>query len=235
MRKYDISFMQATTPIAGHVTKFGGQPVWLDKPQWPISRSTGEPMRFICQIALDATIFGELAGRVAYLFISDGETFVDNTYDPEGGENALIVQPGGICDVETQPLATGPTLRRWIFDDPPIPGRHGTPGECEFAVELREDDDPDVLDEDKARAEGDAALNAFTAHWSDNKISGTPAFLQGPEYPAGGPWRLLLQLGGEVPFDVNFGDAGVGYAFISQDGRSGSFSGRAADSPRDAS
>jgi hypothetical protein len=48
--------------------------------------------------------------------------------------------------------------------------------------------------------------------------------MQGPEYPAGGPWKLLLQLDStSVPFEVNFGDAGIGYGFIAEDGQSGKF------------
>ena len=47
-RKYTMSYHESPTPITNLVTKFGGQPVWLEEPQWPISRSYGEPMQFIC-------------------------------------------------------------------------------------------------------------------------------------------------------------------------------------------
>jgi uncharacterized protein YwqG len=57
-----------------------------------------------------------------------------------------------------------------------------------------------------------------------NKVGGTPGFIQGDQFPDGGPWKLLLQLDSDdVPFYVNFGDAGVGYAYISEDGRKGKF------------
>lgn len=105
-KKYTITLHEAPSPITETITKFGGQPIWVAEPQWPISRATGEPMRFICQIALDTELFGEPAGRLVYLFM----TFVNNTYDPEGGENAVIIQPDGISDVATQPLLTGPTF-----------------------------------------------------------------------------------------------------------------------------
>ena len=56
------------------------------------------------------------------------------------------------------------------------------------------------------------------------KIGGPPVFIQGEEYPAGDGWRLLLQFdSASVPFYVNFGDTGIGYAFLSADGRSGKF------------
>ncbi len=216
--KYSLTFSPSSEPIMGYVTKFGGQPVWWEMPQWPVSRATGEPMRFICQIALDLPLFADTPGRMAYLFITDGEEFVDNTWDPEGGENALVVQPGRY-DGPTRALVEGPTLQTWIAGD-----RKRHPVEIEYRVELMPGDDPDVLDEDEARAHGDAVWDEFTSHWSDTKLGGTPAFLQGEEYLAEGTWRLLLQLdSASVPFELNFGDAGVGYAFLSADGTHGKF------------
>src|SRR5258708_31353901 len=111
--KYSLIFHEVQQPITQPLTKFGGQPTWLTVPQWPLSRSTGEPMRFLCQVALDPHVFGEIAGRMAYLFITDGETFVDDTFDPDGGENAVIIQPG-TSEISTQPLLTGPSLYKMV-------------------------------------------------------------------------------------------------------------------------
>jgi uncharacterized protein YwqG len=90
-KKATIEFVEAASPITKPVTKFGGQPVWLEEPQWPIGRETGNPMRFICQIALDENVFPSATGRMAYLFMTDEEDgeFVDGTYEPEGGEMRL--------------------------------------------------------------------------------------------------------------------------------------------------
>jgi uncharacterized protein YwqG len=197
-----ITFDEVTTPIREPATKFGGQPVWINRPTWPLSRETGRPMRFICQIALDPLIFGTIPTRMAYLFITDEQEFVDATYEPDGGENAVVLQP----DESAGPIfgqVEGPTLYRMVER----PGLDRLVAEtCEFAVTL--DIGEDVEPED-----------GFA-----NKIGGTPNFLQNEEYPQGGPWRLLLQLdSGSVPFSINFGDAGVGYAFISEDGTIGKF------------
>jgi uncharacterized protein YwqG len=97
----------------------------------------------------------------------------------------------------------GPTLYRMVEK----PGRNRlVEVPCEFAVTLD-------LGEDIEPEDGFA-----------NTIGGTPKFLQNDEYPQGGPWRLLLQLdSASAPFSINFGDAGVGYAFISEGGTIGEF------------
>ena len=208
--KYTVTLRPAPAPIAEPVTKFGGQPVWVAAPEWPLSRETGEPMRFICQAAIDPELFGGEPGRVAYLFMTDGEEYVDGTWEPGGGENAVIIQPDG-DNVETSSLATGPSLYR-------MEEREGEellqPVPCEYAVDLKADTDPEPGSEDDDEG----------AAYEEVKIGGTPVFIQGEEYPAGDGWRLLLQIdSASVPFYVNFGDTGTGYAFLSADGRSGKF------------
>jgi len=60
--------------------------------------------------------------------------------------------------------------------------------------------------------------------WLERPEWPLPCFIQADEFPEAGPWRLLLQLDSmTVPFHVNFGDAGIGYAYISEDGPSGTF------------
>jgi uncharacterized protein YwqG len=220
--KYTLTFHEAQEPLTGLVTKFGGQPTWLGEPQWPLSRSTERPMRFICQIALDPSIFGDIPGRLAYVFITDNEDEdedVGGTWESDGGENAIIVQPG-ICEVPTLPLATGPTLYKMVESYQ----RTRVSVACEFVVELTPGEDPDSLAEDEAVHASEESWQTFTAYWDEDKIGGTPAFLQGPEFPTGGTWRLLMQLNANKDlFEVNFGDAGIGYAFLSEDGTRGKF------------
>jgi len=67
VKKYAITFHGASEPITELVTKFGGQPVWLTAPQWPLSRTTANPMKFVAQIALDPAIFGDIL--VSYRFV----------------------------------------------------------------------------------------------------------------------------------------------------------------------
>jgi hypothetical protein len=165
-------------------------------------------MRFIAQIALEPRLFGVVPAQMAYLFITDDEEdFVDGTYEPDGGENAVVLQPGSFAGPKLD-ISEGPTLRGMVEK----PGSDRlVPEPCEFEVTL-------------AYGEDSGAVGQDDQDGYENKVGGRPTFLQGEEYPQGGPWRLLLQLdSASVPFDINFGDAGVGYAFISETGTEGKF------------
>jgi hypothetical protein len=37
-KKYSIEFKLSHSPISKPITKFGGQPVWINQAQWPISK-----------------------------------------------------------------------------------------------------------------------------------------------------------------------------------------------------
>jgi uncharacterized protein YwqG len=215
--KHRIEFQEVSTPITEAVTKFGGQPTWVGEPQWPLSRETGNPMRFVCQIKLTKELFPEATAHMAYLFMTDEENgeFVDGTYEPDGGENAVILQPGATVH-STTTLTEGPTLYRMVE----MSGKDRLqPEPCEFAVLLTVDDDFPFVSEAERRKMPDNGVEATYGNLNECKIDGTPVFMQGDEFPFDGPCWLLLQLDScSVPFYVNFGDAGVGYAFINQAG-----------------
>ena len=220
VKKYSIEFDEVTEPITELVTKFGGQPVWLAEPQWPLSRSTNEPMQFICQIALDAEIFGEMQGRMAYIFMTDDED-VDNTFDPESGENAVVIQPGHFAE-PIKLLVVGSTLESGDMSHRKV----------EFVARLQPGEDSDFENEADRfkRMNGLGAKDiekeyAKMESMSSNKIGGTPQFLQRDEFPdESGDWKLLLELDSNTElFYVNFGDSGIGYAFINHDGTKGKF------------
>ncbi len=207
-KKYLINFQETKTPITEPVTKFGGQPVWIEKPEWAISRSMGKPMMFICQIALDKEIFGNIESKMAYIFMSDEEdNYIDGTWEADGGENAVIIQPNG-NNPESVSIQTGQSLSKWIE----IAGeKNRKPFACEFDIGNAE-----IMTDAEEDDEGNF----------ENKIGGFPRFLQGDEFPNNirTDWKLLLQLdSASVPFEINFGDSGVGYAFISNDGKTGKF------------
>jgi len=201
------------------VTKFGGQPTWIEEPQWPVSKATGEQMVFIGQIALAKELFGAIPGRMAYLFMTDNDK-VDGTWEPEGGENAIIIQPGGMAP-PSKPMKEGPAVCKMV---PALFGKRLVPKNCEFAVTLVEGDDCELPAPDQRTSLTAEEAENYVKLLEGNKIGGTPFFLQGDEYPSGGPWKFLLQLdSSKVPFFVNFGDCGIGYAFISEAGNSAKF------------
>jgi uncharacterized protein YwqG len=171
---HELLLSLADGPITGRVTKFGGQPEWVEDPAWPLSTELGTPMRFIGQVTVPRT--EGAPERMAYVFMTqDDEEDADGTWEPEGGENAVICQPGrGPSFVETTALAEGPTVG------------------------------PDV--QVAMVATDDAAA-------SGHHLGGEPAWLQPDETPPG--FTFLFQLDStDLPFWVNFGDAGLGYAFV---------------------
>jgi uncharacterized protein YwqG len=220
MKRHSIEFAETTRAIRDAVTKFGGQPVWVAEPQWPLSAETGQPMRFICQIALVPELFGSIMARMAYIFITDGEDYVDGTWEPDGGENAVILQPGNpLAPVE--PLTEGPTLYRMVKK---MFQKRLVPEPCEFGIRASLTEDPAFVPEEERASWSEDRLEQYAFALAGNKIGGTPIFIQGDKFPGPGSWQLLLQLDStRVPCWVNFGDAGIGYAFISEDGAIGKF------------
>jgi hypothetical protein len=188
--RQNVRFVEADEPIREPITKFGGQPVWLDEPLWPLSACTGRPMRFLGQIRLP----GEQL-RLGYLFLTeefaDDEDFVDGTSDPHGGENAFFAQPGQPADFyQVASITSGPTFgpdhHVELSPHEPVPGPE----------DLR------------------------------SRLWGAPDWLQKEETPAEpGTWRFVLQLDTDedLPFPLDFGDAGIGYAFIEENTGEGRF------------
>lgn len=207
-----IEFIPSAAPVPGFTTKFGGQPAWLEAPQWPISRQTCQPMQFICQIALDPRLFPGSEGEIAYVFMTCAD--VDGTWEPDGGENAVIIQPSPVPpSVEVSAQATGPVLFEMDYAASPaaeVPR--------EYLAQLTMGEDPYSADRAPNAADTDEEFPVAVA----NQIGGHALFIQNLEYPAGDGWRLLLQLDStQVPFWVNFGDAGVAYIFLNADGTAG--------------
>jgi hypothetical protein len=242
-KKYTIvAYKPVDAPITEPITKFGGQPVWLDAPQWPVSRSLGIPMQFICQIALDPELFGELPTRIVYFFITEGHEYFSFTgaMTPDDGESAVIVQPGGTWDGPTLPLVTGPTLfrQRWRPH-----ARHASDPDAwemtpvEYTLTLEPGDDPPFGTFDDVDPNDPVAWNAYFTALLEEKIGGVPV-------PTGNnlgdddcflgedlryrDWRFILQIQAKGddeadPYYINMSYDGVGYIFLAPDGLSGTF------------
>lgn len=158
---------------------------------------------------------------MAYLFMTgDEEESVDGTWEVDGGENAVIIQPGP-TSIPTQAIAQGPTLYAMLKK--PFQ-KVLQPAPVEFAVKLTYSEDPDFVEEGERFNWDEHRQESYFNALQGNKLGGTPGFIQADEFPSQAQWQLLLQLDStSVPFYINFGDAGIGYAFISEDGRVGKF------------
>lgn len=185
------------------VTKFGGYPCMLAQSEWPRSKSTGKLMKFIGQIVIDNNLFPKAGKKIIYLFITE-HTDVDNTYDPDGGENAVIIKQIDYSKISRKTLyqAKGP-----IFDK-------------EYRPIFTYKEEPSF-------AEGDWDESQYEEYYNNvdgSKIAGSASFIQRdiPEFDDS--LRLLLQLdSSETPFEIDFGGGGVGYVFINEDCTKGKF------------
>ena len=191
-----LEFIQSDTAITNLQTKFGGQPIWISEPQWPISHTSGEKLSFIGQIVLDENLFPYGECKVVYLFMNTNDD-ADETWNPDGGENAVIIQPGD-NSIKSISDATGPIVEH-AYDS-----EFDTDKLCEFSVKTIEhyelkNDDEELL--------------------SNNKIGGIPYWYQ---YEAA-PYKnsvFIAQLNESIPVEVNFG-SGKAYIFINTTGTEG--------------
>ena len=157
-------------------------------------------MQFIAQVCLpdDMRLGGQ---QMAYIFMTDEEDYVDGTWEPEGGENAVILQPCAFDPVvKTIDQATGPTLQQ------PVEGT----GAARRTFR-------DVERPCSSRTCRRTARRHCTTYRASEAPA--PAWMQGEEIPAGGPWRDLMQIDSTgAAYEINLGDGGVAYVFLSEDG-----------------
>jgi hypothetical protein len=189
-----IEFMPAGRPVRDPVTKLGGQPVWLAAPQWPLSHDLGVPMWFVAQFALPAR-----AGRprLAYLFMTDAAGFVEAAAEREAGENAVVIQPDGR-----------------------VPVLHPRDRPAPAPIRVTALATGPTVGPDHVAVENPAPPEKY-GPWQF--LGGEPNWLQGDD-SIGPGWELIAQLDAmSLPLTVNFGDDGMGYAFVSPDGDEGRF------------
>ncbi|MFB6562894.1 hypothetical protein ACFCYH_29045 [Streptomyces sp. NPDC056400] len=217
-----MSFRAAREPVTEPVSKFGGQPVWLDGPAWPVHPRTSEPLVFVGQFRVPGDEV-----RLAYLFLHE-EGMDMGGAAPEDGEAVVLVQPGGRIPsfVSVGPPGTrGRTLWRWGPDDTEVP--------VEWLTDLAPL--PPELDEAANRAaafarwlRGEGPEVEFPEEEGPEDFQGGEAVY--PNHRAFGidaSWRFLCQFqdrGEDAadPFFLNFG-YGSGFLFLSSDHLEGRF------------
>jgi hypothetical protein len=223
-QRLKMSFRPSVAPIGGPVAKLGGDPIWLDEPFWPISSSLGTPMTFVGQFPLPGPL-----PRMGYLFITQDDDCTALTFEPDAGENALIVQPDGRRPsfLTGTPAATGPTL--W---------RRGAQWTNRIPVELHIDLNPatDAAKSDFQRqvAHQDAERHGVILDDSEpdgsvcrSYLGGSPLCWQPTGIAIEAGWKFFFQLDGSEGwgddlYALNFG-GGTGYAYLSGDELEGRF------------
>jgi len=212
---YEITEFQKR--VAGKkefVTKFGGQPDWIRKADWPLSEGWEDrKMTFIGQIFLQKGMLGNDRDRMVYIFMTQPEYFDDDFFDPdiadwEGGENAVIIQA---FDGETRPMAGEEGLSLFDEDDEHF----------EYVPVLKETMEADYLPTEAFHQLSDEQQSEYFADIDKDKIGGAPAFFTRDECPEG-DWKLLLQLHCNFqPFVIRAGAMPTMFVFISGDFQKG--------------
>ncbi|MFP3987142.1 hypothetical protein U9R90_06490 [Streptomyces sp. E11-3] len=221
--RLQMSFRAVGEPVREPASKFGGQPVWLEEPMWPVHPDTGKPLVFVGQFRVPGDEV-----RLAYLFLHEEDR--DMASEPETGDAVVIIQPEGRVPsfaVVGPPGTQGRSLWRWGADETEIP--------VEWLVDLSPV--PGDLDAEADRhAEWARFMRGEGPEVDFPEGDGPADFLGGtaiyPNLRARGvdrPWQFLCQFedrGEEAdlgdPFFLNFG-YGSGFIFVSPDRREGRF------------
>lgn len=211
IEKYDIiRFVKLEEKIDKPISKFGGQPVWIEEEQWPVSMGwEDKKMMFIGQILVEKGMLGNKEDLMVYIFVTHPESYEDDFFDPDitewnGGENAVIIQ--SFENVQNNiNCQKGPTL----FDE--------DNKQYEYIPILKKGYDPEFLTNSEFRKLNDEQQEEYFNLIDVNKIGGIPNFFREDVFLEG-EWMLLLQLKCEsLPFVLRAGTMSILYIFISKD------------------
>jgi hypothetical protein len=186
-------------------SKAGGRVVVEIPSAIPLCKECGKEMSLIFQVPFSESDGGGFVG--ALIFMCDSEDETCSTWEPSSGANAVVLlkdwksrEPFG--------MAAYPAFEiRWVeFPD--------------LSAEITDlsDDDPQVK-------QVESEIEAFVEKFGWSKMGGLPLWYQNPEVPTcvacGGPTQFLGQFDSQLGKDasgadaaMNFGDAGIGYAFL---------------------
>jgi len=217
VKKYQITaFERLEEKPAKPVTKFGGQPDWLEEPQWPVSKHWKDRlMSFVGQIVLDKGMLDNDKDIIAYVFLSHPENRKERIFYPymggwDSGEHAVIIQPGGEITCETKNVKEGPCMF----------GKFGN--HYEYIPTLVEGHDPDFINDEEFEEMEDWEQSEYINQVDGNKIGGIPCLCTYDEWPddVSEDWKFLLQLvSDDLPFVLQL--EGRLHAFISSDFKQG--------------
>jgi uncharacterized protein (TIGR02996 family) len=233
-------YRRVKQPVTEPVTKFGGQPVWVAGPAWPLG-SEGKPLQFVCQVRVPDFFGAPLEGKMVYVFalhpeFADWEEFCGSTISPlypEEGDNAVVIQPGGDPPAPTwvlplgakgqrrrkrplrvEPLTAGPTL----YDD------KGRPGE--WLLDLEPGADPDYTSNVMDTFSGDDEWESYREQVYHEKVGGVPPWGNGrvaevDSLAVDPDWRLLLYYNYHGPYFTVWTSGFEWSVWVTRDGKRG--------------
>jgi hypothetical protein len=217
IKKYEITeFKQVVKRINEPITKFGGQPVWINEPEWPMSDGWDDkPMMFVGQIALEKNILGNNEDYVIYIFVTHPESYEDDFFDPDvaewmGGENRVIIQR--MDEIERNEKF------ECVYEGPTLFNKYNE--KYEYIPVLQESYDPEFISKEDYCKLNEQEQAKYFKTIDTNKIGGVPNFFREDAWPEG-EWKLLLQLKCNfLPFVLRLGGMPVLYVMISKDFKS---------------
>ncbi len=226
--KTQFQIVESPTEILEPITKFGGQPVWIAEPRWPLSPETGEQMMFLGQIYLNKELFPESDDTMAYLFFAGESEPLYNEAIAIVIQTSESVYTNGAPEIEFVSEATGSAIYELDEDRQPVYKEYRVvlnPIENEDSVPLEERYTMNDLDYD-------TGFQFSRPELAGNKIGGQPLYIQRlttpPEQFNSEEWLLLLQLAPTqgywnnlqpnfYPFYMELGEFGILTVFISKD------------------
>ncbi|HAS42582.1 MAG TPA: hypothetical protein DCS93_19030 [Microscillaceae bacterium] len=229
--KTQFQIVETSSPITEPINKFGGQPVWVNTPHWPLDPATGKQMTFLSQIVLTPELFPDSQGIIVYIFFGEGEPLYNEAF-------AVVLQNKDNVSMNTHvevkfiTEATGPSLYELeIIDEE----RQWVAKEYQLAQEsIIEEEGLPLLEryDDANDLDYDEGYQFSKPELAGNKIGGQPFYIEGldtpPEYFTADQWEQLLQLAPTegfwnnlqpnfYPFKMELGEFGILNVFITKD------------------
>lgn len=225
--KTQFQIVESPAKISEPINKFGGQPVWIAEPSWPLDPETGEQMLFLGQIALDQELFPDSDGTMVYIFFGESSEPIYNEAFAVVIQTAENVHTSG-DEIEFVKEATGPTI--YELDEE----HEAVYKEYRVVLEPKENEDSIPLEERYTinDLDYDTGFHFTRPEIAGNKIGGQPIYIEGldipPEQFTSNEWLLLLQLAPKkgywdnlqpnfYPFHMELGEFGILTVFISKD------------------
>jgi hypothetical protein len=175
----------------------GGVPYAPAGTKWPTCRQCEKPMQFLAQLPLDGadSSLKQARGKVLMLFQCQNDPGMCDEWDANSGGNAALLTAAD--GRESMVVPPGETLL------PAVSRVKYLPYDDSVQVESDDDNFCAALDDHSSKTLG--------------KLGGRPLWIQGEETPqcnCGKTMLFVAQLESAGGGGINFGDAGVGYAFV---------------------